>query len=132
DIAPTVLESVGLHRPSYMQGESLLCFVKPFRDYAKDYALSFFREKKWVVLRTEEWKLILNILKGSFHWRLYDLKKDPGENHNLINDNPEKFAELRQRLDALKGRIAASTPAQISPVSQEQAEEDLKSLGYAQ
>ncbi|MDD5553340.1 MAG: sulfatase [Candidatus Omnitrophica bacterium] len=130
DIAPTVLESVGLHRPSYMQGESLLCFVKPFRDYAKDYALSFFENKTWIVFRAAGWKLIHNYADD--FWQLYDLKKDPGENHNLINDNPEKFAELRQRLDALKGRITASTPDKKSPVSEEKLKEDLKSLGYAQ
>ena len=29
---------------------------------------------------------------------LYDLKNDPGENHDLVSTMPEKAAELRQRL----------------------------------
>ena len=31
DIAPTILEIAGIRKPYYIQGESLLSFIKPFR-----------------------------------------------------------------------------------------------------
>jgi arylsulfatase A-like enzyme len=36
--------------------------------------------------------------------QLYNLKSDPGETTNVAAANPKKVAELKSKLDALKGR----------------------------
>jgi hypothetical protein len=46
------------------------------------------------MVRSSDWKLIFN--GGSFE--LYDLKIDPGESNNLINQNPLKAVDLSKRL----------------------------------
>jgi arylsulfatase A-like enzyme len=33
-------------------------------------------------------------------WLLFNLKNDPGENHNLADENPVKFNEIKQQLEA--------------------------------
>lgn len=49
-------------------------------------------------IRDGDWKLI------EFYWKkgieLYNLAKDPGEQHNLATKNPAKVAELKALLDA--------------------------------
>lgn len=130
DIAPTILEAIRLEKPSYMHGESLLAFNKPFKTYSKKYAFCFFGEGDWVVIRIREWKLIHNYLFKS--WKLYNLKNDPQENHNLIKDRPDMFEHLKQELDNFERQITPLTlPKESHPLSQ-QDKERLRNLGYAQ
>lgn len=51
-------------------------------------------------VRQGEWKLIWRTMLPS-SVDLYDLSKDPAEKTNLAAANPEKVAELRQRLETL-------------------------------
>jgi S1-C subfamily serine protease len=41
---------------------------------------------------------------------LYNLKKDPGENNNLINAQPDKAAELHNKLIRWREQISARVP----------------------
>ncbi len=49
----------------------------------------------WAI-RTDDWKFILNIHDGTEE--LYDLKNDPNENHNLINQKKDISKKLRLKL----------------------------------
>jgi arylsulfatase A-like enzyme len=51
-------------------------------------------------VRQGNWKLIVRTLLPSSA-ELYDLAQDPSETNNLAAGNPEKVAELRQRLETL-------------------------------
>ena len=62
--------------------------------------------------RTSEWKLIVS-LEPDFHYRemkeLYNLIKDPEENNNVIEQNPEIAQALEKRmLDHIAKREAAA------------------------
>lgn len=128
DIAPTILEIVGLKKPSYMQGESLLAFTKPLRVYNKKYVLSCF--KHLIALRAGDWKIIHNSRNDSYE--LYNLKDDPKEQHNLLVERTDKFKQLKQELCRWQERITASTPLKEGPPLTEKDKAHLKSLGYAQ
>jgi hypothetical protein len=61
---------------------------------------------------------------------LYDLEKDPAEGRNLSELQPDKAAELIERLGAyLAGLEFAEPPARAQHLSREQ-ERVLRSLGY--
>lgn len=128
DIAPTILEVIGLKKPYYMQGESLLAFFKPYRTYLAQYAFSSYMQK--FSLRTEDWKTIYN---GETNlWTLYDLKNDPKEQHNLAAERLDKLKQLKQELADLREYAAFLTPAKEGPALTEEDREALRSLGYAQ
>jgi arylsulfatase A-like enzyme len=60
---------------------------------------TWMRKHGW---RTPQWKLIV-ALEPDFHFKpeieLYDLIKDPEENHNVADENPEVVETLRTRME---------------------------------
>lgn len=110
DFAPTVLEHAGLPVPEIMPGHSLLpALIDPttpvddvvfteFGRYEVDHdGFGGFQPMRGVF--DGRYKLVLHLLSGD---ELYDLQDDPGELHNLIED--ERLAPVR---DALHDRILA-------------------------
>ncbi|MFC1658048.1 sulfatase [Candidatus Omnitrophota bacterium] len=124
DLAPTILEIAGLGKPSYMQGESLLAFIRPLRIYHAKYAFSSNRDT--LVLRSKEWKLI------SDDWadELYNLKQDPGEQHNLAGRKLSKLLQLKKRLNKLEEEISSPIISRNGRTITEKEKEYLRSLGY--
>ena len=51
--------------------------------------------------------------RGTHFAELYDLKKDPGQSHNLLQDI--KYRESRMALRAIMKKIMAETPPQKIP-----------------
>lgn len=76
-------------------------------------------------LRKGRWKLVqngagqANATQGPARdtWELFDLDADPGEQTNLAAEQPDVFAELRARLEAL--RAAAVAPVLMPNVAPE-------------
>lgn len=133
DVAPTVLKVVGLDKPSYIQEESLLAFIKPWRIYRTKYSFSSYSYKcsgKCFALRTASWKLIYNAERGSYE--LYNLKKDPKEQHNLTSQRVSKFRQLKSELENFMKRVSTSTPVKKGLPLTEEEKERLRSLGYIQ
>lgn len=105
DIAPTLLDFAGIEVPADMQGKSMkgiLTGDKQARKTWRDKAYyQYFEYPKWhrvqphYGLRTERYKLI-HFYYNVDVWEFYDLKKDPLELHNLIDD--PKYAELIEQL----------------------------------
>lgn len=126
DIAPTVLEIAGLHQPHYMQGESLLSFLRPFRIYRKNYVFSC--SSGTVALRTEKWKLIDN---GDYY-ELYHLGTDPQEQYNVVGEKLREFKHLRHVLEDWKKKTNASLRAKKGPPLTIEKKKRLRSLGYVQ
>jgi len=99
DIAPTVLELVGVKKPREWNGE--LVPPAPGRSlvpvFAKDASIG--RECLWWLhegnraVKVGDWKLVA--AEGD-PWELYDLKSDRSEQKNLATQMPDKVKELEQ------------------------------------
>ncbi len=92
DLAPTLLELGGAKIPNDVQGQSFLPLLKNSKAKWRDSALfEYFNEKPyrtptWQAVRTDRWKYIqYSELTGMDE--LYDLKADPFEMKNLMNDS---------------------------------------------
>ena len=93
DLAPTIADLAGVPAAPDWQGRSLLDPAHPPRAYfyvAEDHFT--------LALRDGDWKYIFDLREGAEE--LYDLSRDPIEQHNLSAQQPERSARLRQRLAA--------------------------------
>ena len=59
-------------------------------------------------MRIGDWKIVAN--EPLTRFELYDLSKDPREQTNLADREPEKLAEMREQLKMLNGEIEAEGP----------------------
>jgi arylsulfatase A-like enzyme len=109
DIAPTLLEAAGLPIPSSMDGQSFwktLTGEEQSEGGDKVYSVEGTIQAKWS-LRTLDHKFILSRepdFYGTPLRELYDLKSDPGENHNIASERADLAAEMEADLE---GWIAA-------------------------
>ena len=131
DIAPTLLQMLGLPSASSMQGSSLLSLMlgkvsasSASAAYCESYYPNEFGWSSLRALRTDRFKYI-----DAPKPELYDLKADPQELHNLYATQRATALELKSQFDALVTRV---TPKQIPPRSPVSAGdiEALASLGY--
>jgi arylsulfatase A-like enzyme/Flp pilus assembly protein TadD len=131
DIAPTVLQFLGIIPPASMQGSSLLSLIMgkvAILSAGAAYCESYYpNEFGWSVLRA--------LRSGRFKYidapkpELYDLAADPQETLNLYETKQATAHELKSQFNALVARVTprASPPrAPVSPVDMEM----LASLGY--
>lgn len=125
DIAPTILEITGSNKPSYMQGESLLSFVKPLRSYNANYVFSC--DRNIISVRRGNWKLIYNSINHSCE--LFDLKNDPKVKNNLMYQRKDMVKILSRRMAEWKDKKNYSDLKgnQLLP---EKDKVILRSLGY--
>lgn len=127
DIAPTVLDILGLSKPLYMQGESLLSFVKPSRTYSSKYALSSCKQS--LTVRTNAWKLLYN--QESKYYELYNLKNDPREKYNLADKRPDIVKQFGKEITGWENSQALLGSFKKDPLP-EKDKEALKGFGYMQ
>jgi arylsulfatase A-like enzyme len=108
DIAPTVLDAAGVNVPKEMQGRSILPLFGGGKEWRKSALLEYFMEPRfprtptWQAVRTDRWKYIrYPELEGMDE--LYDLKADPHEMKNRIQDPSAQDAlkEMKTELDRL-------------------------------
>lgn len=102
DIMPTILDLMGIKTDIKFNGRSLVPLMKgePIESEPEFYITecTWMRKHGW---RTPEWKLI-HALEPDFHFKpeieLYNLIKDPGENYNLAEEEPEVVEFLESRM----------------------------------
>ena len=112
DLAPTLLEIAGLKVPRHIQGKSMQNLLKDDKNlnWRRSFLFEYFKDNQWpyagptlTAIRTENFKLVDTQLKNDID-ELYNLKNDPGEMENLINnkdfDSIQTF--LRTELNRLK------------------------------
>jgi N-acetylglucosamine-6-sulfatase len=108
DVAPTILDALGLLPAPTMQGASVLPMVlgDPVRSWRDDFLYEYFFEPSFpstptvIGVRTATHKLI------RYHgvWsadEVYDLVADPAERDNLVRSEPQRRKGLSRRLDRL-------------------------------
>ncbi len=108
DIIPTILDVLGIVQDKKlmkMDGKSLVAYKEKMREERVAFAETGGIEGPWPspkepnvhAIRTEEWKLIFNRTPGTFE--LYNIKDDPNEERNLVEEKKEKYTELRRILE---------------------------------
>ena len=103
DVMPTVLELLGISTDIPFTGRSLVKRINGEEiEQVSDFYITectWMRKHGW---RTPEWKLIV-ALEPDFHFKpeieLYNLIKDPKENHNVADQEPEVVKLLQQRME---------------------------------
>ena len=104
DILPTILSVAGIDCGIKFDGRDMTKAVtgEGVREEPEFYITeaTWMRKHGW---RTPEWKLMV-ALEPDFHFKpeieLYNLIDDPGENHNVAEENPDVVAFLRARMEA--------------------------------
>lgn len=132
DIYPTLMDVTGLSGPSGLDGVSLLPLMQGSKDWkpvtqfwhfpiylqAYDGHLDeardpLFRTRPGPAMRQGKWKLHEYFEDGALE--LYDLENDPGERNNLVDELPEKAAELHQVLRKWRAQTNAPVPKGLNP-----------------
>ena len=104
DVTPTLLDIMGIDTGLPFDGRSMMPLVYgEKREAEPEFYITectWMRKHGW---RTPEWKLIVS-LEPDFHFKpmleLYNLIKDPDENNNVADENPEIVEALKKRMDA--------------------------------
>ena len=128
DVAPTLLELLGVERPALKNGRSLVAVMNGAKAVPPPiYAETLFPElnMNWAPLRSvrdERWKLI-----EAPRPELYDLQNDPGERDNRYDQQPQ----TARALGDLLARLSGGTQGEMSMRRLDKATMDrLASLGY--
>jgi arylsulfatase A-like enzyme/tetratricopeptide (TPR) repeat protein len=143
DVAPTILQTVGIAVPQEMQGESLLdkmltpkppvgagtAFVAASSPERPLYAETEFG------LRAYGWSAVRSLRTGKYLFieaprrELYDLSADPKAEHNLEASSKAVADTLQGQLNTFRQKTSKRATAFAAPSTPE-AEEKLAALGY--
>jgi choline-sulfatase len=124
DVTPTILDALGVSRPSEMKGRSLIA-----GGAAEVYSESLYARKHFgcAVLRS--------LRAGAYKYietpkpELYDLASDPNELRNLFEQQRAKAGAMSSRIAAIRAAVPAATSQAAPPKPDTIAR--LRSLGYA-
>jgi arylsulfatase A-like enzyme/Tfp pilus assembly protein PilF len=127
DVAPTVLDLLGIEAPPGIDGASLRSFLGAPTSY--EPSDSYFEALNPHL--TRDWAPLRGIVRGRHKLinlpiaELYDLEADPWEKTNVISRRAGLASELRQ---ALERSLEGSAP--LNPSADEATLKKLESLGY--
>jgi arylsulfatase A-like enzyme len=151
DVAPTILDLLGVEGPAELQGRSLLpdmlagpdAAASPTAQYARSNTVMIGkgtvmpRSETWDSVRVGRWKLHRGTLRKlgqpRFEYELYDLERDPEEVVDLWPSHPIVGHALRSLLEAKLERDEA-LELEAGTVEDMDAEvlENLRGLGYVE
>jgi choline-sulfatase len=131
DVAPTILEAVGVAVPSQMQGQSLLRIAKSNPDADQPvYARSDFSQQAFGWSPLESWRAGKYLYIRAPKPELYDLAADPEATRNLAQSSKATLETMASQLasfdDHLGGPHSGSETNQLSSSELQK----LASLGY--
>lgn len=137
DIAPTLLELAGVPIPKGYEGESLVPLMhgpEPDQDresYASLRSRILISSRLQLAINDGSWTLVRD-LEGDRSEHLFDLAVDPREDANLIDLEPERAKEMRQRLDAHEQTEARAGVNRERVRIDPSIAERLRAVGYLQ
>jgi choline-sulfatase len=141
DIAPTLLQEVGITLPAAMQGRSLLELMKPTGSRAKNTSKSYvaaqdrpqyaetdypYRAFGWSSLRA--WRAGKYLYIDAPERELYDQSLDPEASRNLVNSAPSVADTMAAQLEEFRRKTGRADKAE-AVITPRQAEQ-LRTLGY--
>lgn len=121
DIAPTIFDAAGVEIPASVEGHSLLPYLRGEFDeplYPFLVAEECTRMMKWAI-RTDAHKFILARQRDYRHGpmrELYDLKADPHEMNNIVEQEPEIARELEGMLEVWIAAMMRKTGLKVDPL----------------
>ena len=128
DVAPTVLDLLGLPALAGVDGRSVRPFVSGERPF--DSPGSYFEALNANL--TRNWAPLTGLVRQQLKVidlpipELYDLSSDPREQHNLYASERDRARDLEARLDQVTRGAPSAAPSPIDP----DADARLKALGY--
>jgi len=136
DVAPTILDFLGIEQPRFWEGQSLLPLVRGEEEGDRPAfggSLVYYQERKSI--REGRHKYILTPRTGEEE--LYDLEADPLETVNLASREPDLVARLRATLERHleeQQELAERFPSLVTAEDEvdDRHIEELKALGYVQ
>ncbi|KKI90370.1 sulfatase [Bacillus sp. SA1-12] len=121
DIMPTILDVIGIETDIRFDGRNLMPLIKEENEIFVQASEFYITECTWMRKhgwRTPEWKLI-RALEPDFHFKpeieLYNLIKDPKEETNVADQEPEIVHLLLGRMEAYIAKREAET-GRINPM----------------
>jgi len=117
DLMPTLLEFMAVPVPEGVQGVSLMPVLRGEVNGVRDYAYYGYHPWAWAI-RDGEWSYILWFGdKGHYEDEivdrppeLYHIATDPGEQQNVLQDNPEVARKLELELRTFVEKIRRQLP----------------------
>jgi arylsulfatase A-like enzyme/Tfp pilus assembly protein PilF len=127
DVAPTILQTVGIPAPPQMQGTSLTGMTKMPTDRAI-YAESEYAHIAygWAILRS--WRSGKYLFVQAPKRELYDQTSDPGALNNVASDAAAVADTLSSQLDEFHRKTSSTSVAKSA--ADPKAAENLRALGY--
>ena len=92
DIYPTLCDLAGIELPLDLEGKSLKAILNNPETPGKPAAYSYQRNR--ISMRTERYRLIVHVEKGTSTIALYDHHVDPYETRNIAEERPEIVERL--------------------------------------
>lgn len=134
DLMPTILDLCGYPGLEGIRGQSMLSlWDKNGQDYRAEVTVSEMWHDDWhiVSVRTENYKYIWDNKKPD-QPRLYNLQTDPGEQHNISENELHIRAEFHGHVDARIAEMLQTRPehALVGPEMDEDMLRRLRDLGY--
>ncbi len=127
DLFPTLLSAAGLEPPADVAGQDLLDGEIAPRPAHTRAVGAFDSEDMWLDgVRHDGWKFVKG--RGRSLRQLFDLESDPHEVHNVVEEYPEKAAELEALVDDHVARERRD--GDVSEEAEERMTERLRELGY--
>ncbi len=135
DIFPTILNLISIDDKSEKDGTSLLplfsnnnidelpiCIESPPSMDSKS--------KKFIGIRTSNYKYIRDLTDSENCYELYDLKNDPLEETNIANSNKIIVEKMENLLNQYRQQTKSNEDEHMTPEEIKQIEDKLKKLGY--
>lgn len=137
DLAPTLLDLVGVPSPGPMDGRSLLALLEG-RGLPAGEAFAEgtnIRETERRGLRTPRFKFIHSIPRGAHdpaleRFELFDLRDDPGERRDLAARHPDVVAGLVEKVRLLSRGASTEFEGEVPVGTDPELVEELAALGY--
>lgn len=127
DLAPTLLDMLGLPTPGVLEGRSLRPWIEEPTTPGDGTAYSAYSVLRSVT--DGRYKLITSV-RDKGEDRLYDLQDDPGETHSLHDAERRTLHRLRKLLADWMSRTEGGKNAEQKQKEADEIEKELRSVGY--